>query len=188
MQKITPAERYLEHCNKITGGEPEFYVEDSLIAGIPGVTTLIYKDFPRPGLITGITYGLSIVDHPIWENFRTELCICVKSSNTDWVKMAGYIANKQRGKCPFTNGQTFNFGKPVIPDSGKDAFLVYSPVILNDEEYQDINIGTDYKINIAGIYPIYSSELMLYKQIGLEEFWHKINFDLFDLNRKPIVI
>ena len=67
-----------------------------------------------------------------------------------------------------------------------DAFLIFGPSILDKEDYLGIDIGQDYKINLAGLYPIYSSEIEKYSGIGLEEFWNHPNFDLYNVNRKRI--
>ncbi|MEQ8477574.1 hypothetical protein [Fulvivirga sp.] len=67
-----------------------------------------------------------------------------------------------------------------------DAFLVFAPSILDKEFYLNIDIGLDYKINIAGLYPIYSTEMKLVNEWGLEKFWHHPDFDNYNVNRKQI--
>jgi hypothetical protein len=67
-----------------------------------------------------------------------------------------------------------------------DAFLIFKPSILDKEDYLGIDIGLDYKINLAGLHPIYSSEIEKYNQIGPEEFWDHPYFDLYNVNRKRI--
>jgi hypothetical protein len=67
-----------------------------------------------------------------------------------------------------------------------DAFFVFVPSSLNKNDYLDIDIGAEYNINIAGLYPMYSDELEVYKKIGLEAFWHHPNFDKYSVRRKRI--
>lgn len=187
--KDSAAERYLEHWSDMFDAEPLFYRNESLTEGVPGVSVLVFKDFPERGLITGITYGLSLVQHPAWVNGRGELCICVESESLDWPQVAGYIANKLRGDCPFSYGNTINFGQPISDDSDMDAFLVFAPGIFeNKGDYLDIDIGCDYKISVACLYPIYSGEMEVIEKIGLEKFWHHSDFDMFDVKRKQIRI
>lgn len=81
---LTPIERYLNHLDNIFQQEPEFYKNDSLIEGIPEVTSIVYRNIPEKGFITALTYGLSLVKHPEWKFGRPELCILVESSNLDW--------------------------------------------------------------------------------------------------------
>lgn len=183
---ITPVEKYLNHLDNIFQQEPEFYKNESLSLELPGVTSIIYRNVPETGFITGLTYGLSLVEHQSWKLSHPELCISVKSNDTSWAYVAGYIANKLRGKCPFCYGEIINFGEPVSQDSEMDAFLIFAPSILEKSDFINIDVGANYKVNIAGLYPIYSSEIEIYDKIGLEKFWHHPNFDLYDVNRKKI--
>ncbi|WP_304233467.1 suppressor of fused domain protein [Jiulongibacter sediminis] len=168
--------------------EPEFYQNESLIDGLAGVTSIVYKDVPEKGFTTTLTYGLSVVDHPLWKLGRHELCISVKSSNIEWGKVIGFLANNLRGESPFSYGQTINFGEQISEDSEMDAFLLFAPSILEEEDYSNIEIGTDYKINLVGLYPMYSDELDSYNDLGLEAFLNHPNFDLYDVNRNKIIV
>lgn len=180
------AERYLDHLDRIFQQEPEFYQEDSLIEGMAGVTSIVYTDIPEKGFITALTYGLSLSKHDNWKFGRPELCISVKSSNKNWGKVIGYIANKLRGDFPFSYGQTINFGEQISDDSAMDTFFVFAPSTLEKEDYLNVDIGADYKINIAGLYPMYSDELEIYEEIGLEKFWHHPDYDNYSVTREPI--
>lgn len=182
----TPVERYLEHLDSIFQKEPEFFKNDSLINGVPGVSSIVYRDIPEKGCITALTYGLSLVKHSDWKLGRGELCISVESPSLDWGQVVGFIANKLRGDCPFSYGQTINFGERISDDSEMDAFFIFAPSTLNSEDYSNIDVGEDYKINIAGLYPMYSDELDIYSKIGLEAFWHHPNFDNYSVTRKRI--
>lgn len=182
----TPAERYLEHLDNIFQQEPEFFKNESKIDGLPGVTAIVYKDIPEKGFVTALTYGLSLVKHPAWKHGRPELCITVKSKNIDWGMVAGYIANQGRGDFSFAYGEAINFREKINDDSEMDAFFIFAPAILDKSDFLDIDIGTEYKINIAGLYPMYSGELKVFSKIGLEKFWHHPNFDPYNVNRKQI--
>jgi Suppressor of fused protein (SUFU) len=186
-KNTTSFEKYMLHLDKIFQQEPIFYNNESLISGVQPVTSIIYKNIPEEGFITALTYGLSLVDHPEWKYGRAELCICVESPNLDWAEAVGYIANKLRGDCPFCYGDTINFEVPISNDSKMDAFFIFAPSILGKEDYLGIDIGTEYKINIAGIYPMYSEERKVFHEIGLEKFWHHPNFDNYKINRNEIL-
>jgi hypothetical protein len=171
---------------KIFQKEPEFFTNDSLIDGIPGVTSIVYKDIPEKGYTTAFTYGLSLIKHPEWKFGRPELCISVESSSIHWGKVIGFIANKLRGDFPFSYGQIINFHAQISDDSEMDAFFVFAPSTLDRDGYSDIDIGADYKINIAGLYPMYSDEFEVYQKIGLEAFWHHPNYDNYSVRRNRI--
>jgi hypothetical protein len=186
--KMTPAERYLQHLDNIFQKEPKFHRTESMIDGIPGVTSIIYEDIPEKGFTTAFTYGLSLVNHPAWEFGRPELCISVESPNSnDWGQVVGYVANKLRGECPFGYGEIINFHERISDDSEMDAFFVFAPSTIGKEHYLSIDVGTEYKINIACLYPMYSSEVEVFHQIGIKSFWHHPDFDNYSIKRKRIV-
>ena len=109
-----------------------------------------------------------------------------RSQNKSWAQIVGFLAKQLRGKFPFCYGQTINFREKISDDSEMDAFLIFAPSILDKEHYLDINIGTDYKINIAGLFPIYSSELEQIDKIGLEAFWKHPDFDPYNVQRNRV--
>lgn len=184
---MSSAEIFLNHLDNIFHKEPLFFRAESKIRDVPGVTTFVYKDYPEKGFVTGVTYGLSLVNHPSWKLGHPELCICAESDRIEWGHVIGYIANKLRGDCPFSYGQTINFDGLIADDSDMDAFLVFAPSIFeNKEDYLNIEIGEKNKISIAQMYPIYSSEIKVLENIGLKEFWHHPNFELYNISRNQI--
>jgi len=177
---------YLEHLNEIFQQEPELYQINSFVEGLPGVSAIVYRDIPEKGYITAFTYGLSLGNHPDWKYGKPELCISVKSSKIEWGQVAAYVASKLRGDCPFLYGETINFGTTISDDSEMNAFFVFAPGILEREDYTNIEVGEDYKINIAGLYPIYAAEIEVFEKLGLEQFWHHADYDNFSVTRKRI--
>mgnify|MGYP003606890248 CR=1 FL=1 len=186
-KKLSPAEQYLNHLNRIFKKEPLLFKEDSLEENLPGVTTIVYENVPEKGMITSFTYGLSLGNHPDWKNGRPELTLTVKSDNFSWARVSGYLANWLRNKCPFSYGDPINFQEKIADDSEMDGFLVFAPSIFkNKSDYDNLDIGANYKIYIKGIYPIYSSEIEVMPKLGFEKFWKHPNFDLYNVNRKKI--
>ncbi|WP_228122730.1 suppressor of fused domain protein [Oceanihabitans sp. IOP_32] len=185
-KKKTPVEKFMTHLDRIFQTEPEYYKEESETNGIAGVTSIVYKDIPEKGMITGITYGLSLGNHPDWKLGRPELIITVDSKDASWAQVAGYLANSLRGNCPFSYSNTINFREKISDESEMDAFLVFAPSILDKKDFANIDIGLNYKINIAGLYPIYASEMEYIDKNGLEKFWKHPNFDMYNVNRKRI--
>ena len=183
---MTPIEKYLDHLDNIFQVEPQFFREKSLDDRFPGVTNIVYPDIPEKGMTTVLTYGLSLVKHDDWKFGRPELCISVESKEDAWGQVAGYLANQLRGKFPFCYGQTIDFKEKISKDSEMDAFLIFAPSILDKGDFLDIDIGADYKINIAGLYPIYSSEFKKIDELGLEGFWKHPNFDLYNVSRNRV--
>lgn len=142
---------------------------------------------PEPGYITGVTYGLSEVEHEEWKLARPELIISVQSTDVAWPLAVAEMANQLRGKCPFCYGDLINFGEAVSPESEMSAFFVFAPAILERGDFLDIDVGGPRPVSIAGMYPIHDSERSLFGEIGLEAFWHYAGFDMYDVRRKPMV-
>ena len=60
-------ERYLAHLDRVSGGiEPRFTRVASTRPGLRGVTVISYDGVPEPGMLTAITYGVSLAEHPEW--------------------------------------------------------------------------------------------------------------------------
>ena len=110
----------------------------------------------------------------------------MESTDDSWECVAGYLANQLRGEFPFSYGSKINFKAKIAEDSDMDAFLIFAPSILEQEDFLDIEVGLDYKISIAGLYPIYSSEFGKIDELGLEDFWHHPKFDMYNVKRKRI--
>ncbi|TAF32612.1 MAG: suppressor of fused domain protein [Cytophagales bacterium] len=185
--KKSAAEYYLEHLDDVFGQEPEFFKDEGAEDGLPEVMMIVYRDLPEPGYITALTYGLSLAHHPEWEKTtRNELCICLESTDLDWAMVLGYVATGLRGRAPFFYGETINIGEPISEDTKMDALMVFAPSVLEEEDYTAIEVGQDYKINIVGLYPLYASEIEVLQKLGLKDFWHHENFDMYSVNRKKV--
>jgi len=188
--KVTPIEKniekYLTHLNDIFQAKPILSTYESGIDGIEGMTSIIYENTPEKGMITGITYGLSLTEYDKSKNERSELIISVKSEDTAWVESIVLLASQLRGDCPFTYGDVINFRERISMESNMDAFCIFVPSTLEKEQFLGIDIGTDYSINLRGIYPIYASEIRVINRIGAEKFWHHPEFDKHNVARKRI--
>jgi hypothetical protein len=173
---MTDKQAFLAHLNDITGNrEPEIHMVRSEDAQLPDVAVLVHENWPRPGFITAFTYGLSLVKHPDWKLGRCELMISMESLQHSWPFAVGALVSRLRGRCPFSYGNTIKYGGPIGEESDMDAFLVFAPPHL--DRHQKVVRMTEYDCFIAGVYPLYGSELALYEQIELEAFWHHPDWD-----------
>jgi hypothetical protein len=183
----TRIERFLAHLDRLSGGvEPRFIPVESTHPGLPGVTVIVYDDLPEPGMITGITYGLSLASHPEWRLGKPELCISVRSSDLSWPLAVGHIAEIQRGTNPFHYGDTINSGEQITAESAMTAFVIFAPAVLGRADYTDIDVGEALPINIIGLYPIHDAERRYIHQYGLKRFWG-LGWDPYDMQRAAVV-
>ena len=181
------AERYLAHLDRVSGGiEPRFTRVASTKPGLHGVTVLSYEGVPEAGMLTAITYGLSLAEHPEWTDGKPELAISVRSPDPAWGRVTGHLAETLRGDCPFAYGNTISLGEPVEPDSALDAFVVFAPAVLGPEDYTGIDVGDALPVCIQGLYPIHRSERAFIREHGLEAFW-RTDWDPYDVYRPPAV-
>jgi Suppressor of fused protein (SUFU) len=180
----TRVERYLAHLDRLSGGiEPSFWPVESTSPGHAGVTAIGYRDLPEDGLLLGFTYGLSLAHQDEWRHGRPELSICVRSTDPAWVLAIAHLAERLRHDCPFSYGNTVNFGEPVASESALDGFVVFAPLALEEADAW-VEVGDDHPIHVAGMYPTYASERQFITQNGLEAFWH-LGWDPYDVTRPP---
>ena len=128
--KKAPVELYIEHLDRFFTKEPEFFKNESEIAGVAGVSCIVYRDIPEKGMLTAFTYGLSLVKHPDWKFGRPELTITVDSDDILWGIAIGHLANRLRGDCPFSYSNTINFGEKISQSSEMDAFWGFCSIDL----------------------------------------------------------
>jgi hypothetical protein len=184
MTAATKAGRFLAHVIELGGGvEPDMYKIDSTHAGQPPITAMVFRDMPEPGLLTGITYGLSLSDHPDWRMGKPELIISVRSADIAWALVIASFAEELRGECPFTYGGTLNHGQRISPESEMTAFTVFASGALDPAD-AEIDLG-EYKIFLNGCYPIHESERQFIQKNGVEAFW-KLEWDINDVRRAPV--
>lgn len=179
----TDAERFLGHLQSIFGDEDAIHGAEGPDGG-PPVSVFVYKNVPEKGMITGVTYGLSLCPFPDWKLSRPEMIVSVRSLDIGWPCAAAVFAADFRGKKPFSYGDVFTTDRPLAPDTKMDGFLVFAQSILS-EEYEQVKLK-GYKVHFSQFYPIYRKELPVYEKIGLEAFWKHKGFDMYDVKRKPI--
>ncbi len=176
------AELFINHLDRLTGNtEPIIRRIDSSDAALRPVFVFTYENWPEEGFITGFTFGLSEANHPEWRLGRPELMISVESLDESWCLAIGHIAQQLRGKCPFCYGETINFRAQISEESELDAFLIFGPPHLTkDNKSIELN---GFTCHIAGMWPMYSEEIGLYNEIGLEKFWHLDGWDPMNVSR-----
>lgn len=181
---MTDSEAFIDKLTNLFGREAATRNIDSTTPGLPPVSCLIYRDMPQAGMMTAVTYGLSLAEHPDWRYGKPELILTVKSADESWALAMASLAERFRGKKSFTYGSLFTLDEPISSESSIRSFLVFVPAIL-DPETLKIALPTR-TINLAGMYPLHAGEIQLMQSIGLEEFWNLPDFDLYDVTRTEL--
>ena len=177
------AEIFADHLLSVFGDEDAIHSAPADDGG-PPVSVFVYHDIPDRGMITGVTYGLSLCPLPAWKLARPEMIVSVGSELVDWPTAAASFASSFRGKKTFQYGDIFTTDVPLAADTQMNGFLVFAQSIL-DNEFVSIQLA-DYKVHFSQFYPIYKEEVDVYARIGLEAFWKHDGFDMYDVRRPPI--
>ena len=174
----------MAHLDRVFGREQDVIkTADSEDGGVR-VSVFIYRNIPEPGMITGITFGLSCYPYPDWKFGRPEIVLSMETEDIMWPYAAAYFAASFRGKKRFSYGDVFTTDGPLASDTKMDAVFIFAQSIF-DKEHQSIQMD-NYKLNFSQFYPIHRSELEVYENLGLEKFWKHDEFDLFNPRRPPI--
>jgi len=179
----TDSELFIDYLTETFGHEDHIFVEPACDGG-PRISVFVYRDCPEPGMITGITYGLSLRAHPEWTLSRPEMVISIESSNIEWPQVALGFASWFASEKRFRYGDIFTVDGSLTSDTQMDAVLIFAQSILDSEDaVVQLN---DYRVTLSQFYPIHRSEIPLYEKIGLEAFWHHPGFGMYDPKRPPI--
>lgn len=179
----TDAETFLAYLQSVFGDEDAIHKAAASDGG-PPVAVFVYNDIPEPGMITGVTYGLSHCNLPAWKLSRPEMIVSVDSPSIDWPLAAATFVASFRGQKVFQYGDVFTTDVPIASDTSMSGFLVFAQSILNDDVVS-VQLAK-YKVHFSQFYPIYQEEVDVYRRIGLEAFWKHKDFDMYDIHRKPI--
>ena len=109
----------------------------------------------------------------------------MRSDDHVWALAIAHLAEQLRHDCPFGYGDTINFGEPVARGSSLDGFVVFAPIML-DQDDATVDVGDDLPIHVVGMYPTYASEREFIGEHGLEAFW-RLGWDPYDVSRAPAV-
>lgn len=183
-------ESFLDHLDRLSGGtEPRFLPVASTQENLKSITVMAYQGMPD-GILTAVTYGLSLASHPDWRFGSPELCISVRSGDELWAWAIGHLAESLRGSCPFSYRNTIGFGERISPESDMTAFLVFAPAVIDQADSSiDVSIPGHERhdiINIVGMYPIHDVERQYVGEHGLRAFWD-LDWDPYDTKRRPAV-
>ncbi|MFE9658324.1 suppressor of fused domain protein [Micromonospora sp. NPDC006431] len=184
-------DRYRELLDLLTGATPVICDVEPRVRTDGRVVAISYAGTPKPGYVTGFTYGLSLSTHPDWRLGGRELAITVRSDSLEWARVPARIVAALRGVCPFNPGQVLGYMEPYVEGYGMNSVVLAGPAV--EIEPGLLNLGgieADAKrcdlIEIVGAYPIHSSERDFVHTHGYDAFWG-LEWDRFDPARQPVV-
>jgi hypothetical protein len=152
-KNMTPADKLLNHFDRLAGSEPRF-VPVSDESARPAMHVAIYRDFPERGALTGFTIGLSHF-HPPGGGHK-ELFICMRDTDDRWALACGFLAFQLRERCPFVCGDTINFRAQIAESSTMSAFLIIHPRHVSSPETVVV-LGIR-QVELVELVPLYEEE------------------------------
>jgi tetratricopeptide (TPR) repeat protein len=167
------------------GHEVEIRYGESMTEGLPAVRLFIYRDYPLPGHLSVVTYGLSLAYHKNWSEAKPELMICVNTiDDPNWIGVLGMLADTGRKEgLALEEGFSVLFNFPIGKSTrmkglcvGGPAKLPLNPIVFSDR-----------RIVIKSVYPIYSGETDIIAGDSLQGFAQRVGEDrLCDVKRPDL--
>ncbi|MFI0719786.1 suppressor of fused domain protein [Streptomyces sp. NPDC021224] len=180
---------YLARLRDVTGADPIVEEVEPREPGDGRVLALAYRDMPSTGLLTGITYGLSLSGSADGTVRRHELVITVRSQNLSWASVPAKAVAALRGISPFDPGRAIGYAQRFVEESGMSSLLVGAPVsslALLPFSVSPAGVRDEDVVDFVGVYPIYSSERELVRKDGFDALWER-EWDRCDPLREPVV-
>lgn len=175
---MNPAEAFLNYTEQLFDKEAEIVKGTSAVDGLIEPAVFCFKDVPKSGSYTFVSYGLSIAELPEWKlGRRPELLLTIDSPHKEWGIVLADLISQTRGRVPFSYGHRIDLGQKV-EGSNVTQFTVFAPLHLKQEDFLDIDVGQEYKICLNAVYPLTIGESQVIDMIGFENFWKDPNFNL----------
>ncbi|MFJ9248904.1 suppressor of fused domain protein [Streptomyces sp. NPDC101776] len=180
---------YLAHLRAVTGEDPIIEEVEPRDPSDGRVLSLGYRDVPGPGLLTGVTYGLSLSGPGGGLTSRHEMVITLRSQDLSWASVPARAVGALRGLSPFDPGRAIGYAQRFVEESGMSSLLLGNPASslglfpfsMHPAESGEKSEDT---VDFVGVYPIYSSEREFVKKNGFKAFW-ELEWSRFDPLRKP---
>jgi hypothetical protein len=180
---------FVERVSSIMGAEPDIHEVVPREPGDGEVFALVFVDVPEPGLVTGVTYGLSL-----WQRLNAqpvrELCITMRWADPAWPKVPARTVAVLRGMCPFDPGMVIGYKEPYVPPSRMSSLVLAStlpvPALANGIDVAPPDADTVDLVEIVAAYPLYPSEREAVQAVGLEVVFDS-GWDPYDPARAALV-
>lgn len=182
---------YLAHLHAVTGEDPIIEEVEPRDPSDGRVLSLGYRDVPGPGLLTGVTYGLSLSSPGGGVARRHEMVITLRSRDLSWVSVPARAVAALRGISPLDPGRAIGYAQRFVEESAMSSLLLGGPasnlgLVPFSMVPAELGGKGEDALDFVGVYPIYSSEREFAKKNGFKAFW-ELEWDRFDPLREPIV-
>jgi hypothetical protein len=164
------------------GHEVEIRYGEPISKIYPAVRLFTYTGFPKPGLNTIVTYGISLANHKNWVSEKPELMLTINSMDKRrWLGLLGLFSDVGRDESAFDAGSCFAVNYRISEDSamqgfciGEAAKLPVNPIVL-----------TDRRVIIRMAIPIYIGESEMAAGDKYRDFLKRIGESRFHDVKRP---
>jgi hypothetical protein len=177
------ARAFAEGISALLGAHDSIRIVPATRAGLPPVCCFIFQDRPETGMMTAVTYGLSLSEHTDWGDQKPELIARVRSSDEEWgLALAGF-AERLRGEHSFADGSILMGPSPLSSESEMGGFLLGDPPAAAGATLIELPTRT---VRLRSAIPIYECEATLINDVGPKEFLQRTSADFRDVQREHI--
>jgi hypothetical protein len=147
----------------------------------PAVRLFYYDGFPKPDLITIVTYGISLAKHKDWSLEKPEVMLTVNSKSPNWMGFVGLFSDVARDESAYGPGDCFTVNFPVSDDSEMQGFCIGGPARL---PINPITLS-DKNVIIRSAIPIYIGEAKIAAGDKWESFFSRVGESHLHDVRRP---
>ena len=174
---------FLKFCERNFGVQVgSIHVLPSSKKGLPDISTFIWHDSPEPGMMTVVSYGLSLMHRKEWIKGRPELMLRVETKDQAWGYAVAAFIGMFREEKTFQYLTILTTDQPIVPGTQMRGFFTFAPPLAK-AEVMTFSPADGPPIHLTGFYPIYFEERELLPRIGLDTFWHHESYDPFSTSR-----
>jgi hypothetical protein len=174
---------FLKFCERNFGVDVDsIHVLPSSNKGLPDISTFIWHDTPEPGIMTVVSYGLSLMRKKEWIKGRPELMLRLETKDEAWGFAVAAFIHSFREEKTFRYQTILTTDEPLIPGTQMKGFFTFTP-FLTKPEVMTFPSAEGLPIHLTGFYPIYFEERELLPRIGIEAFWHHESYDPCSISR-----
>lgn len=159
------------------------YAGEALNSKYPAIRLFEYTDYPKNGLLTTVTYGISYAAHDQWNLNKPEFMLTVNSKDLRWPGILGLVADLRRDKSEFKEGYCCCSLSPIVESSKMQGLCFGGPVNM---PINPISLS-DRRILIRMAFPIYLGEIKIINNEGVSQFIQKVGSEnLTDIMRQDL--
>jgi hypothetical protein len=174
---------FLKFCEQNFGAPVgPIHVLPSCRKELPDISIFIWHGCPEPGIMTVVSYGLSLMQKKQWIKGRPELMLRLETKDETWGFAVAAFIHMFREEKTFQYQTILTTDDPVVPGTEMRGFFTFAPPLAQPEQ-MTFSSAHRLPILLTGFYPIYLGERELLPKIGLEAFWHHESYDPMSTSR-----